>query len=299
MAGHSNFKNELMEATNIKSHLPFSLFILYRFDWEDKLLEKTIKTDIKLDQHMTNLEETVDEIRAHKAAFEEWKSNAAAQYDEMKNAVNEKVEELQEWKRQASQLIAHASKLQKATYTRWGRTTCRGNGSESLYDGFAGGSHYQHKGGASSMLCLPKDPDWEAGKTSDKTDPSVGLIYGVSYEDSSGRSDQLFGESHDDRHVPCVVCDVKERSSVLMIPGKSKCHPGWTIEYVGYLMAGNYDHDGATDYYCIDKDPENVPDMKDNDNGHLLYFVEARCGSSLRCPPYVNGRELMCAVCTK
>ena len=208
----------------------------------------------------------------------------------MKNAVNEKVEELQEWKRQASQLIAHASKLQKTAYTRWGRTTCRGNGSESLYDGFAGGSHFQHKGGASSMLCLPKDPDWEAGKTSDKTDPSVGLIYGVSYEDRSGRSDQLFGESHDDSHVPCVVCDVKERSSVLMIPGKSKCHPGWTLEYVGYLMAGKSDHDGATDYYCIDKDPENVPDMTDSDNGHLLYFVEARCGSSLRCPPYVNGR---------
>ena len=63
-------------------------------------------------------------------------------------------------------------------------------------------------------------------------------------------------------------------------------------------MAGNYKHDGATDYYCVDKDPENLPGGITNDNGHLLYFVEARTGS-LRCPPYVNGRELLRAVCTK
>ena len=237
---------------------------------------------------MTNLEETVREMNAHKDAFEEWKRIAAAEY-----------ERLEEWKRQWDETKASQSKSKGTAYTRWGRTTCPGNGSESVYDGFAGGSHYDHTGGASSMLCLPKDPDWEAGKTNDKSDSSVGLIYGVSYEDSAGRSDQLFGESHDDRHVPCVVCDVEERSSVLMIPGRSKCHPGWTLEYVGYLMAGKYDQNGATDYYCIDKDPENVPDQTDKDNGHLLYFVEARCGSSLRCPPYINGRELHCAVCTK
>ena len=148
------------------------------------------------------------------------------------------------------------------------------------------------------MLCLPKDPDWEAGKTSDKTDSSVGLIYGAEYQDGSGRSDQLFGESHHNHDVPCVVCDVTKRSTVLMIPGKSKCHAGWTLEYAGYLMAGYYNHAGATDYYCVDKDPENLPGGTGDNDGHLLYFVETRSGS-LRCPPYVNGRELMCAVCTK
>ena len=237
MADHSNFKNELMEATNIKSHLPFSLFILYWLDWEDKLLEKTIKTDIKLDQHMTNLEETVREMNAHKDAFEEWKRIATAEY-----------ERLEEWKRQWVETKASHSKPQRTTYTRWGRTICPGNDSESVYDGFAGGSHYTHKGGASSMLCLPKDPDWEAGKTSDKTDSAVGLIYGSEYEDGSGRSDQLFGESHMHRDVPCVGCDVTKSSTVLMIPGRSKCHAGWTLEYAGYLMAGHYNHAGATDY---------------------------------------------------
>ena len=266
-------------------------------------MEKTIKTDIKLDQHMTNLEETVREMNAHKDAFEEWKRTAAAQYDDMKNAVNEKMEELQEWKRQwdetrASQRVTHPSKSQRTTYTRWGRTNCPGNGSESVYDGFAGGSHYTHKGGASSMLCLPKDPDWEAGKTSDTLQRTAGLLYGAEYEDGSGRNNYLFGERHHDHDVPCVVCETTKRSTVLMIPGRSKCHAGWTLEYAGYLMAGYYDHDGATDYYCIDKDPENLPDGTANDNGYVLYFVEARCGS-LRCPPYENGREFQCAVCTK
>ena len=239
------------------------LFFYSRFDWEDKLLEKTIKTDIKLDQHMTKLEETIKEMH-------EWKI----------------------------QFIAAASNLQRATYTRWGRTTCPGNGSESVYDGFAGGSHYTHKGGASSMLCLPKDPDWEAGKTSDKADTYAGLIYGAEYEDNNGRTDQLFGESHQNRDVPCVVCDVTRRSTVLMIPGRSKCHAGWTLEYTGYLMAGYYSHAGGTDYYCVDKDPVNLPGGLASENGFLLYFVEARCGP-LRCQPYVNGREFHCAVCTK
>ena len=248
-----------------KHQISTVVFCIYsRFDWEDKLLEKTIKTDIKLEQHMTNLEETVREISTHKDAFEEWKRVAAAQYLDMRNAVDEKLRELQEWKKQwdetkGRQIITHGSKLQQTTYTRWGRTTCPGNGSESVYEGFAGGSHWTHKGGASSMLCLPKDPDWEAGKTSDKADPNVGLIYGVEFEDSSGRSDQLFGKPHHDRDMPCVVCDVTKRSSVLMIPGRSKCHPGWTLEYTGYLMAGYYSHPGATDYYCIDKKPENLP----------------------------------------
>lgn len=35
-----------------------------------------------------------------------------------------------------------------------------------------------------------------------------------------------------------------------------------------------------------------------NHNGYLLYPVEARCGS-LKCPPYTEGRELVCAVCSK
>ena len=247
---------------------------------------------------MDKLEDTIKDIKSHKEALGEWKRTTTAEFEEVRNEMDRKLGELHEWKRQwddtkASEFMRH---VQKTTYVRWGRTSCPGNGSESVYDGFAGGSHYSHKG-ASSMLCLPKDPDWDAGKTSDKSDPNVGYIYGAEYHDGSGRSDQLFGESHQNHDVPCVVCDVTKRSTVIMVPGRSKCYPGWTLEYAGYLMSGHINHEGATDYYCIDKDPENLPDA--GSGGYLLYFVEAACSGSLRCPPYVSYREFQCAVCTK
>lgn len=53
-----------------------------------------------------------------------------------------------------------------------------------------------------------------------------------------------------------------------------------------------------TDYICVDNDAEYVPGTKANKDGALLYPVEGVCGS-LPCKPYVNGRELTCAVCTK
>ena len=188
---------------------------------------------------MSNLEETVRAIETHKNAFKEWKQMTAAEY-----------EKLEEWKKEwdetkASQMLTQASNLQRTTYIRWCRTTCPGNGSVSVYEGFAGGSHFTHKGGTSSMLCLPKDPDWDAGKFSDKDDPRTGLLCGAEYLDGGGRSDKLIGDSHCDRDVPCVVCDVTKRSTVLMIPGRTKCHPRCTLEYTGYLLAGHYGHDSA------------------------------------------------------
>ena len=62
-------------------------------------------------------------------------------------------------------------------------------------------------------------------------------------------------------------------------------------------MSGDHKTHSATDYYCIDKEPENVTGGR-NDDGKVLYFVETRCGS-LKCPPYVNGRELTCVICSK
>ena len=48
-----------------------------------------------------------------------------------------------------------------ATYVRWGRTECpRVNGTVKVYDGYAAGDYYQHAGGPSELLCLPKDPIW-------------------------------------------------------------------------------------------------------------------------------------------
>ena len=184
-----------------------------------------------------------------------------------------------------------------ATYVRWGRTTCPGNGSAEVYSGQAGGSYYNHKGAAASMVCLPNDPIW---KRYDDATENGGLMYGAEYDDryTSQRESNLIGRSHYEQDVPCSVCNVKGRSSTIMIPGRSECYPGWTLEYWGYLMSGHYDFNAATNYYCVDADQEAIYGRGKNDNGYLLYFVEGRCGS-LHCPPYVNGRELTCAVCTK
>ncbi|KAJ7350114.1 hypothetical protein OS493_038400 [Desmophyllum pertusum] len=102
-------------------------------------------------------------------------------------------------------------------------------------------------------------------------------------------------QNHD---APCAVCYVKSRATQLMIPARNDCPSGWTEEYHGYLMSGRSGHKKSRNYICIDKDAEFVHGSHADKNGALLYIVEGQCGS-LPCLPYVAGRELTCAVCTK
>ena len=92
------------------------------------------------------------------------------------------------------------------------------------------------------------------------------------------------------RHTSC---------SMLMMPARNDCPSGWTEEYHGYLMTEHYTHKSQKEFVCIDKNAEYVRGTQANTNGALLYFVEGTCGSHLPCGPYVSGRELTCAVCTK
>lgn len=187
------------------------------------------------------------------------------------------------------------SALRGTTYIRWGRTECPGNGSDLVYQGFAGGSWYQHTGAASSLLCLPKEPTW--AKFDDTVQTYGGYIYGTEYRDSM-RAKKLNQKDTYKHNVPCAVCSIIRRPVSIMIPARIGCYPGWTLEYRGYLMSGRYDHAAATDHYCVDASPEMVSGGSADQLGNLLYFVESRCGS-LQCPPYKNGRELACAVCSK
>ena len=63
-------------------------------------------------------------------------------------------------------------------------------------------------------------------------------------------------------------------------------------------MAGQYNHASATQYICVDEDPEILSASFSNHDGRLLFKVEARCGS-LDCPPYEEGQELACVVCSR
>ena len=209
-------------------------------------------------------------------------------------AANTKCHALRQSYEELSETLDKRTKISGATYVRWGRTTCPAD-TESVYTGYAGGSYYSHKGAAVSMLCLPMVPQWHMH--SDGLSNNGGFVYGAEYEPGP-RMDQFFGKGMGQQDVPCVVCNIRRRTSTIMIPGKTSCHAGWNLEYSGYLMSGYYNHDAATDYYCVDKDAEALPGGVANENGKLLYFVEARCGS-LECPPYKDGWELACVVCSK
>ena len=99
-----------------------------------------------------------------------------------------------------------------------------------------------------------------------------------------------------DHNVPCAVCYVSTRETVLMIPAKISCPASWTREYYGYLMSAHITH-YRSNYECIDKDQESVPGSSANTNGALFYHVEATC-NGMPCPPYANQKELNCVVCT-
>ena len=179
------------------------------------------------------------------------------------------------------------------TYVRWGRTTCPDTtGTELVYTGRAAGSHYTQSGGGGNYQCVVEDPenfDYGAGTV------AASLIYGAEYE-MEGNIPSASLQLHD-HDVPCVVCYVAERETVLMVPGKYTCPQNWTREYYGYLMAAHHTHHRST-FECMDVDAETEISGLANQNGALFYHVEPRCGS-LPCPPYEQEKEMTCAVCTR
>ena len=178
-------------------------------------------------------------------------------------------------------------------YTRWGRTSCPMNqGTDLVYSGRAGGTQYDHSGGAANLLCLPDDPEYSryGGGVQDYSP-----LRGAEYRTESG---QPFSSKHV-HNMPCAVCCTSTRSKLLVIPAKLTCPTNWTTEYTGYLMAAAYNHNGRTLFECVDDQPESVPGLNGDDraNNALYYHVEATC-NSLSCPPYDSEKELTCAVCT-
>ena len=144
-----------------------------------------------------------------------------------------------------------------------------------------------------NYLCLPDIPEHPVGAASGEQSGS--RIYGTEYQ--GGRSPGL-SSHHDDNDVPCVVCDVEGRSRVLMIPAKMSCPDGgWVKEYQGLLMSQHYTHKGS-EFICVSDRMEDLAGGSGDVDGGVLRVVETKCGS-LKCPPYVEGYEVACVVCTK
>lgn len=177
-------------------------------------------------------------------------------------------------------------------YIRWGRTTCPSvQGTELVYSGRAGGSYY-NQGAASNYLCMPNNPHYS------NHIPGVqgySYIYGAEYQ--IYHSGGPISYNRHDHNVPCAVCNVQERGSLLMIPAQKNCPNLWTKEYEGALMSGRRT-ERRTMYVCMDKDAESIPGSSANTNGAVFYHTEANC-NGMPCPPYDAQKELLCVVCTK
>ena len=94
------------------------------------------------------------------------------------------------------------------------------------------------------------------------------------------------------------IHNVLNKKKRIKFSARKTCFNGWNLEYRGYLMAGYHAHPAGSMFTCIDGHPDTLHGGQANVDGKLFYPVEARCGP-LKCPPYVEGRELICAVCSK
>ena len=172
-------------------------------------------------------------------------------------------------------------------YTRWGKQLCR-SGANLVYAGVMAGSHHLHKGGGTTRLCMPYDPQYTLPSF-----PGVqgySPLYGVEYHQTIG---------HDSLDIPCAVCLAPRKHLVLMIPGKTSCPANFTREYYGYLMSerDNGYHYRST-FECVDKDLDGIHGSLGFRGYGFFGHVEAVC-NALPCPPYNNHQEITCVVCSK
>ena len=191
-------------------------------------------------------------------------------------------------------LTTGTSSATGTTYTRWGNSSCPSdNGTELLYAGKAGGTEHGSSGGGVEKLCLPDDPDYLPGTTGFS---GVAFIHGGEYEFYSQGGPNTNVNNY---NVPCAVCYVSTRTTVVMIPAKTECPSSWTREYYGYLTsASELDVHYRSSFTCVDVNPETVPGSSADTDGALFYYSFSTC-NGLDCPPYENNRILSCVVCTK
>ena len=178
-------------------------------------------------------------------------------------------------------------------FTRWGRTTCPNTeGTHLLYQGTVAGADHSQAGSA-EYLCLHKQPQFL--RTRSGVQSTRSYLYGTEYRsiEAPAFTSML---NHD---APCAVCYAPTRIAKITIPGRISCPPSWTREYYGYLMAeGRYTNYQSRVPLCVDVNAQSVDGSSRENGNSKLYFIETRC-RGIACPPYSNGAEITCAVCTK
>ena len=175
------------------------------------------------------------------------------------------------------------------TYTRWGSRICP-NGADLVYTGVTGGNIWNITGGGANFLCMPMDPEYEL--------PHIPGVRGHVAISAVGYGFPIRG-GHGTL-AACSVCQVNNRSTVIMIPAKANCPTTWNREYYGYLMTQL--HLGQRYMYeCIDKEMDTIRGFQNDQYGVFLFHVEAVCNKGLVCETgkYSNVKEMNCVVCSK
>ncbi|XP_071151735.1 uncharacterized protein [Mytilus edulis] len=241
-------------------------------------VEQRFQIKHELLQHGIELKKVKEELESTTKSLAQVK----VELESTRNALNASRDEITEIKKENS----------GETYIRWGKTSCPEE-SYLVYDGYAAGKHNDIGGSGSNLLCLSKNPEWK--DYTEEYNPWTGKIYGIEYEILQNKP---YPKTFHDKNVPCAVCQSK-RATVLIVLGKVTCHCGWHKEFSGYVMSQlNLNGLTPSEYICVDEKLESVPGGDANQNEAVVYPVVAVCGS-LKCPPYVNGVELTCVVCSK
>ena len=98
-------------------------------------------------------------------------------------------------------------------------------------------------------------------------------------------------------NVPCAVCYVSTRTSVLTIPAKTQCPLSWTREYYGYLTSAHNMQNHRSSFQRIASSPEAVPAAA------VILVLLHKCITLMlavvREWPVLPMRTLSCTVCTK
>ncbi|XP_062571244.1 short-chain collagen C4-like [Saccostrea cucullata] len=221
-----------------------------------------------LDQRLSNLEHKIQTLESENHNLEQ---------------------EVQNLKGRLNQLETTNKGGDGTVYVLWGKHSCPSNVSVTIYSGYAAGGWWNYQGAPPNYLCLPDDPV-SSGKTF--SGGSVNYVYGVEYETN-------FWKVHSSNEdAPCAVCASLSGSKMVMIPGRSSCYSGWTMQYHGYLGANYYDYKSSSEYVCVDHDPDFLNGGERGTDGALFYPVLYQCGA-LQCPPYTGNEVVNCVVCTK
>ena len=165
------------------------------------------------------------------------------------------------------------------TYERIGYKECpKGQDVEKIYDGitvsYNTSSHY------TGFRCM-------------STNESYIKYHGISNYTSTEQI--IFGKvaeyktftKANDHNAACVVCRVKGRGSIMILPGTFECLVSWTMEYSGYLMTGNT---------CVDTNMTTIASTRIYNGGPTLRHEVA---TSEIYNEYDEYKVLSCVVCSK